>query len=268
MTPPAVEVLHNPTTAYERDGWYEFPEPLDADEVARLRASVDRISREDRPEVVFERDTRTVRAIHGCHRFDEACARLVRLPRLVGLARALLGGPVYVYQFKINLKQPFEGAAWPWHQDFAFWHREDGMPRPDAVNIAVFLDEVHETNGPLQVVPGSHRLGLIGPADGPGPAPSGDWRRHVSTDLEHTVPRETAETLAREQGRHLMTGPAGSCFAFHPSLVHSSSNNLSADRRAILLITYNSAANAPAHPVRPEFLVDRDTTPVAPLADW
>ena len=267
MTSPAVERLTAPKTAYDRDGWCESPEPLDIDEVVRVRASVDRLSREQRPEVVYEGGTRAVRAIHGCHRFDEACARLVRLPQLLGLAEALIGGPVYVYQFKVNLKQPREGAAWPWHQDFAFWHREDGMPRPDAVNLAVFLDEVHEANGPLQVIPGSHRLGLIDSPGAPGQGlPSGDWRRHVSADLEHTVSRERAEGLAAEHGVRLMTGPAGSCVAFHPSIVHSSSDNLSADRRAILLITYNSVGNAPTHPIRPEFLVDRDTTPVTRLA--
>lgn len=251
--------------AYDQDGWYQQPETLDPALLAALKDSVERISAQDRPEVVREHGTDVVRAVHGCHRFDEVCEQAVRHPLLLDLACELIGGPVYVYQFKVNLKQAFEGASWPWHQDFAFWHREDGMAAPDAVSIAVFLDEVRPTNGPLELIPTSHRLGLLGPdAAGPGAAgPSGDWRRHVSADLEHTVPADLAEALAAEHGRKVATGPAGTCLAFHPSIVHCSSDNRSPDRRAVLLITYNSVANAPANPTRPAFLVDRDTTPLA-----
>jgi ectoine hydroxylase len=63
-----------------------------------------------------------------------------------------------------------------------------------------------------------------------------------------------------------MLGPAGTLTAFHPNLVHSSSDNLSPDRRAVLLITYNAVGNAPIQPTRPDFLVDRDATPVRPMA--
>jgi ectoine hydroxylase len=249
-------------TAYTQAGWYALPQPLPEPVIGQLRESVARISVQDRPEVVFEADAQVVRALHGCHRFDAACAALTRLPVFVALAESLVGGPVYVYQFKVNLKQPFEGRAWPWHQDFAFWLREDGMPKPNAVNIAVFLDDVHAGNGPLTVIPGSHRLGLLDVDTAHRSANSPDWRRHVSADLEYTVDEGRVAELAADLGRHVAVGVRGSCFAFHPSIVHASSNNGSADRRAMLLITYNAVDNAPLSPTRPEFLVDRNTTPV------
>ncbi|PNG95860.1 hypothetical protein [Streptomyces malaysiensis] len=40
---------------------------------------------------------------------------------------------------------------------------------------------------------------------------------------------------------------------------HSSSDNTSPDRRGLLMVSYNSIDNAPPHPVRPEFLVGRNT---------
>ncbi|WP_335940231.1 phytanoyl-CoA dioxygenase family protein [Streptomyces sp. PTD5-9] len=249
---------------YEREGWFLAPEALDQDVIARVTARVEALSVQERPEVVYEKDGRTVRGIHGCHLFDDVCRRLVRMPALLGLAEELLGEPVYVYQFKVNMKQPGEGAAWPWHQDFAFWSREDGMPADKAVNIAILLDEVHRTNGPLRIIPGSHRQGLVGA--GPDPTPGGgggDWRKHVSADLEHTVPDKLAEDLAQEMGTTLVTGPAGTLYAFHPTIVHASSDNHSADRRAMLLVTYNAVSNAPERLTRPEFLVSRDTTPLA-----
>lgn len=249
---------------YEREGWFRSPDTLDEEVIARVTERIEALSAQERPEVVYEKDTRTVRGIHGCHLFDDVCRRLVRLPALLGLAEELLAEPVYVYQFKVNMKQPGEGAAWPWHQDFAFWSREDGMPADKAVNIAVLLDDVHRENGPLRVIPGSHRQGLIDSETGGGPdRPAGDWRKHVSADLEHTVPDKRAEDLARELGTALVTGPTGTLHAFHPTIVHASSDNRSPDRRAMLLVTYNAVSNAPERLTRPEFLVSRDTTPLA-----
>jgi ectoine hydroxylase len=217
--------------------------------------------------VVYEKDNQTVRAIHGCHAFDDLCASLVRHPQLVATAETLLGGPVYVYQFKVNMKQAHEGAAWPWHQDFAFWSEADGMPRPDAVNIAIALDETHADNGPLIVIPGSHRLGLLDLPERKANGADQDWRQHVSADLAYTVKTEHAERLGKKNGIKVFTGEAGSLYAFHPSIVHSSSNNLSADRRALMLITYNAVGNAPPSPARPAFLVDRNTGPLSPRDD-
>jgi ectoine hydroxylase len=261
----ATETLTEARSAYDRQGWFRAPELMGEEMLATIRTAVEAISGQERPEVVYEDGTDVVRAIHGCHAFDDVCARLVRLPALVDLAEALVGEPVYVYQFKVNMKQPWEGRAWPWHQDFTFWSREDGMPAPDAVNIAVFLDDTHDKNGPLQVIPGSHRIGIVG-EDGGATGATGDWRMHVSANLGHTVSADAAAALERSLGRQQIVGPAGTVCAFHPSIVHSSSNNASDDRRALLLITYNAVRNAPENPTRPEFLVNRDTTPVARLA--
>jgi len=40
------------------------------------------------------------------------------------------------------------GDVWQWHQDYGTWKRDDGMPEPRAMNIAIFLDEVMPINGP------------------------------------------------------------------------------------------------------------------------
>ena len=82
-------------------------------------------------------------------------------PRLVGPLKQYFGEDVYVHQFKLNAKAAFEGDVWQWHQDYGTWARDDGMPQARAMNIAVFLDEVMPINGPLLLIPGSHKQGVF-----------------------------------------------------------------------------------------------------------
>ena len=73
----------------------------------------------------------------------------------------IFGEKVYMHQYKINAKSAFTGEVWQWHQDYGTWARDDGMPEPKAMNIAVFLDEVMPINGPLMLVPRSHTAGTL-----------------------------------------------------------------------------------------------------------
>ena len=74
----------------------------------------------------------------------------------------LLGSDkLYMHQFKVNAKAAFDGAVWQWHQDYATWFNDDDMPAPRAMNIALFLAEANEFNGPLMFIPKSHREGRL-----------------------------------------------------------------------------------------------------------
>lgn len=266
MPAMTAETLATARSAYADKGWFVAPDTLGPKALHKVRESIRAISGTARPEVVYEEGTRTVRALHGCHRYDEVCAELVRHPALLDLAEGLIGGPVYIYQFKVNIKSPHQGQEWPWHQDYAFWAHEDGMPTSDAVNIALNIDDVHEANGPLTVLSGSHRLGLV-EAAGSEAKVGRDWRDHVSAKLTYTVPEEDVKALTGEFPPEQLRGLAGTVTAFHPSIIHSSTNNTSDDRRAVLVLTYNSVTNVPKHLTRPAFLVDPDTMPVQRLGD-
>ena len=67
----------------------------------------------------------------------------------------------------MNGKAAFGGDVWQWHYDFATHHREDGTPKPLALNLHIFLDDVTEFNGPLWFVRGSHRHGPVPTASTP-----------------------------------------------------------------------------------------------------
>ena len=68
---------------------------------------------------------------------------------------------VYMHQFKINGKMAFAGDVWQWHQDYGTWLNDDMMPTERAMNVAIFLDDVNEFNGPLMFIPGSHKKGVV-----------------------------------------------------------------------------------------------------------
>ena len=93
--------------------------------------------------------------------YSEPFARLARHPRMVEPVQDLFGEALYMHQFKINGKMAFEGDVWQWHQDYGTWKNDDLMPTERAMNVAIFLDDVNEFNGPLMFIPGSHKKGVI-----------------------------------------------------------------------------------------------------------
>ena len=258
-------------TSYERDGFLALPQRLSSTEMVILNREWRVVAEREAPDSVFESDGRTMRGRHGCHRDSSMFTKLTRLPRLLIPAAQLLGTPVYVYQFKVNCKAAFTGEAWRWHQDFIYWREEDGMLAPRAVNVALFMDDVTEFNGPIMLIPGSHKQGVIEAAVTAPSVQSLDvaWKETVSLDLKYTLRAEVVTQLSRNAPIVAPKGPAGTVLLFHPNVAHGSVQNLSPDSRNIVMITYNSVDNLPiAHgPRRPEFLVGRDSRPLTPVSD-
>ena len=265
-------------SGYEREGVLFVPEYFSREEVNVLRSELPASFAEDSPRRVMEQDGRAVRSVYGGHTTNEVFRRLARLPRLVGPARRILGSEVYVYQFKVNAKAALSGDLWQWHQDYIFWQREDGLPAPRAVNVAIFLDEVTEFNGPLLFAPGSHS-GVIdvtaieeraGGYERPQSyAASPAWITSLTAGLKYALEREVAAGLVRRHGIVAPKGPAGSAVFFHPNILHASANNISPYDRVLVIVTYNSVENLPVREgaARPDFLASRDARPVVPIAD-
>ncbi len=145
----------------DRDGYLFFPALFSAAEVKTLTDAVPHLYAQDRPENVREKTGGVVRTNFAAHLYSEPFARLGRHPRMIDPIVQMFGEDVYMHQFKINGKQAFDGDVWQWHQDFGTWLNDDQMPEPRAMNVAIFLDEVNEFNGPLMFIPGSHKLGVL-----------------------------------------------------------------------------------------------------------
>ena len=145
---------------FDEQGYLFFPNCFSEEEIALLRDDAEAILKLDRKEVWREKSG-APRTAFAAHTFNETFRLLACHPRLVEPLRQLFGEEVYVHQFKLNAKAAFEGDVWQWHQDYGTWARDDGMPEPRAMNIAVFLDEVMPINGALMVIPKSHKQGVL-----------------------------------------------------------------------------------------------------------
>src|SRR5580765_2988168 len=146
---------------FERHGYLFFPGLFGLDEIKVLLDEVPRLYAQRRPENVREKGSDAVRTNFAAHLYSVPFAKLARHPRMVEPVMQLFGESVYMHQFKINGKMAFDGDVWQWHQDFGTWKNDDDMPEPRAMNVAIFLDEVNEFNGPLMFIPGSHTLGVV-----------------------------------------------------------------------------------------------------------
>src|ERR1700747_627429 len=184
---------------FDEQGYVFFPNCFADEEVAVLRSEADKIFRSNRQEVWREK-TGAPRTAFAAHSYSEVFRLLANHPRLVEPLQQLFGEGVYVHQFKINAKAAFEGDVWQWHQDYGTWARDDGMPEPRAMNIAVFLDEVMPINGALMLIPKSHRQGVL---------VAGHDELTTSYPL-WTLDKETVTRLAAEGGIVAPTGKAGS----------------------------------------------------------
>jgi len=153
-----------------------------------------------------------------------ALNRLVRSNEVLDVVEAMMGADISLYHCKLLMKAAAGGTVTPWHQDYSYWVDSDN--RPLMLNCMMQIDASTQENGCLQVVPGSHRRGLM---------------KH---DREGKVfglflpgyfqPREDAIPAPLR---------AGSAIFFGPLLIHGSdANHSDQDRRAVTM-AYNVTGN-------------------------
>ncbi|QMS87498.1 phytanoyl-CoA dioxygenase family protein [Nostoc edaphicum CCNP1411] len=262
---------------YKNKGFLLLSEYFSRTEVEIMKAELSALSTENSPKKILEKDGKTIRSLHGSHSNNDVFNCLTRHPFIVEPAMQIVGNQVYIYQFKVNLKAAFTGDIWKWHQDYIYWRKEDGMQRPQVVNAMCLLDDMNEFNGPLFLIPGSHKEEMIDiTADNPrvkntNTNSSGDnpaWVSSFSANLKYSLSQELVVDLVSKYGITFIKAVAGSVLFFDSNIVHASSNNISPFGRSTVIITYNSIENIPL-PVqnpRPDFLVSKDYRPVTPLA--
>jgi ectoine hydroxylase len=242
---------------FDRDGYLFFPSLFTQAEIKVLNDEVPSLYAQRRPENVREKTGDVVRTNFAAHMYSYPFAKLARHPRMVDPIRQLFGEDVYMHQFKINGKQAFDGDVWQWHQDYGTWMNDDQMPEARAMNVAIFLDEVNEFNGPLMFIPGSHKSGVL----------------DASHDLSTTsyplwvISNESIRKMVEKGGIVAPKGPAGSMILFHGCLVHASTSNLSPWNRVSVYLSLCAVSNHIRRFKRPGYIAHRDFTPIKTLPD-
>lgn len=249
---------------YETNGLLFFPGWLDDAAVQAMRDELRRLA--ESPDVrtsdgaITEPESEEVRSVFAVHQRSEVFNRLCRNPQLLGMARQLLGSDVYVHQSRINYKPGFRGKGFNWHSDFETWHAEDGLPHMRTVSMSIILTVNHAFNGPLMLIPGSHRMFI--PCVGE--TPDDNYRTSLKQQNIGVPDEKNLAWIIREAGGiQAPTGPAGSLLLFECNTLHGSNANMSPDPRSNAFFVYNSVKNTPRDPFgarapRPAFLAERE----------
>ena len=223
---------------YARDGYILRKGLLSADEVEKFRDRArEQLEQEKRSGAVMAKGDK-----EGKRTFlrmwtkaeDDQYGLLARDERMVDLAQDAVGKPIYLYSHKMTMKQPNEGGAWEWHQDFGYWYNY-GCLAPDMMSIYVALDRATRENGCLQVLEGSHKLGRL---------------NHIRENDQTVVEQEHLEAALKRFKLVYVEMDAGDVLVFDGNLLHRSDANRTNTYRWGYICSYNAVENAPFKRVR------------------
>jgi ectoine hydroxylase-related dioxygenase (phytanoyl-CoA dioxygenase family) len=162
-----------------------------------------------------------VRRIKSPHLHDPAYAALIRHPKVVAVLAALWGPDIRFDTAKLNMKCAGFGAPVEWHQDWAFYpHTNDNLAA-----VGVMFDDMAMQNGPLMIIPGSHR----------GPT----FDHHAGGRFCGAMDPSNRDVDYRKA--IALTGKAGSITVHHVRAVHGSAPNVSERDRRLLLLQFRAA---------------------------
>jgi len=216
---------------YNEIGAIVVPNVLSPEEVAALRrvtdAFVEKSRAVTRHDDIFDlEDTHTkaqprVRRIKTPHLHDPVYAALVKHPGIVAVLKSLWGPNIRFDTAKLNLKSAGFGAAVEWHQDWAFYpHTND-----DLAAVGVMMDDMEPANGPLMIIPGSHK----------GPT----YDHHA--DGKFCGAMDPSKCAVDFSNAIQLTGRAGSISVHHVRAIHGSAVNTSNKDRRLLLFQFRAA---------------------------
>ena len=217
--------------AYDRDGFVLIRSLFDTEEIALLRSAI-----ETDPQLhasLYDRNDasgKSTRMATWNHPGDSVYGLAARSHRVVDTMEEMLGGEVYHYHSKLTAKEPRDGGAWEWHQDYGYWYH-NGCVFPTMASVMVALDKTTRENGCLQVIRGSHHAGRVEHGVLPG--------QQVGAD-----PRRVEEMLKSLELVYAEMEPGDGLF-FHANVMHRSDQNRSENRRWTVLFCYNAARNNP-----------------------
>jgi ectoine hydroxylase-related dioxygenase (phytanoyl-CoA dioxygenase family) len=217
-----IQSKHVDVERYQRDGYLTAQAILSPEQLVTLRAESDRLlalcsdeSERYHRRIEWERDhlrneesagmERVIRKLEPISDLSPIFTEFAYSPAIVESVGEILGGPVELFEDKLNLKLP-GGSPYPWHQDW----------------VCCWRAHTDELNGCLHVIPGS-QLGK--------PMLPFKQGSRFEIDPAHV---DTARSVA-------VPLKAGEMIYFDPYLLHFSDLNRSQSPRRAIIYTYNPA---------------------------
>lgn len=165
--------------------------------------------------------------IHSLSKNLPLAKQLSEDSRVLDLVASLVYPGISLFSAKLISKAPHqEKMICHWHQDDAYW--QDISQGQRRLSVWIPLQDTHQNNGCLRVVPGSHRKGLI--AHEPRSSRAYGQCRLSFLPGEKELP-----------GMQICEVDAGSIILFSALTYHSSLGNLSAEHRRAFILTYQEA---------------------------
>jgi phytanoyl-CoA hydroxylase len=208
---------------YHQDGFVVIPGVFPAPELDAIDAEIDRLLAEPGNDAGGIHPT----WLFQVARKSEMARQFAEDERLLALIEDVVRPGIAIHSTKLVPKPPHSDDVCHWHQDDAYYLKVDDPDTYSETRMSVWvpLQDAHERNGGLWVVPGSHEWGL----QDSHMVDTGQCRKVIDREAE-------AEANATP-----LCVSAGSVVLFSAMLWHHSKNNQTDRVRRAFIVSYQEA---------------------------
>jgi phytanoyl-CoA hydroxylase len=150
---------------------------------------------------------------------DPVFLEYIQLPKFRAITEAVYGPDVAIYRSMFMNKPAQKGTILPYHQDAGSQWR---LSKDPVMTIWTALDDATIAKGCMQVIPGSHKLGLL-------------------SEHGHTITPEQEAQYARDENSVYLEAKAGEAILLNNLMLHRSGVNSEDTPRRAFSVCYMDA---------------------------
>jgi ectoine hydroxylase len=167
-------------------------------------------------------------------------AKATRNHKIIDVLESSFDDRVYVYHNKVTLKYPGM-PGFRFHQDYYYWYYMGNL-YPDMATAFIAVDPATRSNGCLNVIEGSHKLGRL-------------EHKHYDGMSDSGVDPERLRFVRERLPERPLELDVGDVAIFHCNTLHGADSNESDSSRLALLGCYNTRHNDPCNDgLHPRFM--------------